>query len=144
MAVAESCTGGLVGKRMTDRPGASDVFAGGVIAYENRVKVDLTGVPPQELERDGAVSESVAEQLARGVADRLHVEVGVGVTGVAGPEGGSEEKPVGTVWIATSVQGASEARLHRFSGDREAVRERAAQAALASVYRRLAGRASGG
>ncbi|MDH3270361.1 MAG: CinA family nicotinamide mononucleotide deamidase-related protein [Gemmatimonadota bacterium] len=137
LAVAESCTGGLVGKRLTDRPGASDVFVGGVIAYDDAVKVDLLGVDRERLERDGAVSEAVARQLAKGVAERLGVETGVGVTGVAGPGGGSDEKPVGTVWISTAVQGDVEVTLHRFAGDREAVRERAAQAALASLYRRL-------
>lgn len=137
LAVAESCTGGLVGKRVTDRAGASDVFVGGVIAYDDAVKVEQVGVEAAALERDGAVSESVARQLAVGVSDRLGVEVGVGVTGIAGPEGGSEEKPVGTVWIGTAVHGEGRADLHRFSGDRNAVRERAAQAALAALYRRL-------
>lgn len=144
LAVAESCTGGLVGKRMTDRSGASDVFVGGVIAYDDRIKTQLAGVDEEELRREGAVSEAVALQLAQGVANRLQVEAGIGITGVAGPEGGTESKPVGTVWIATSLHGEGEARLHRFSGDREAVRERAAQAALASLYRRLVEGGDGG
>lgn len=137
LAVAESCTGGLVGKRLTDRPGASDVFVGGVVAYDDRIKVDEVDVSREDLEREGAVSEAVACDLATGIARRFGVEAGIGVTGVAGPGGGTEEKPVGTVWIATSAEGSGHATLHRFSGDRDAVRERAAQAALAGLYRRL-------
>ena len=137
IVVAESCTGGLVGKRLTDVAGASAVFVGGVLAYDNDVKVRELGVREDDLERHGAVSEVVARQMAEGVASRFGVEVGIGVTGVAGPAGGSEEKPVGTVWIATYVDGHVEAAHHRFSGDRSAVRERAAQATLAAVYRRL-------
>lgn len=139
LAVAESCTGGLVAARVTDVPGASEVFVGGILAYENRVKVEELGVSSEDLEREGAVSETVARQMAAGVAGRFDVAVGIGVTGVAGPGGGSEEKPVGTVWISTSVEGMVEATHHRFSGNRSAVRERAAQAALAATYRRLAG-----
>jgi nicotinamide-nucleotide amidase len=138
LAVAESCTGGLVGKRLTDPAGASDVFVGGVIAYDNEVKIGEVGVDRGDLERDGAVSESVALQLAAGVAQRFGVEAGIGVTGVAGPGGGSDDKPVGSVWIATSLEGEAEARLHRFPGDRSSIRERAAQAALAALFRRVA------
>lgn len=138
LAVAESCTGGLVGKRITDHAGASDVFAGGVIAYDNAAKIEQVGVSPSDLERDGAVSEPVARQLASGVAERFGTAVGIGVTGIAGPDGGTEGKPVGTVWIGTEIDGEVHAALHHLSGNREAVRERAAQAALASLYRRLA------
>jgi len=144
LAVAESCTGGLVGKRVTDPAGASDAFVGGVIAYDNEVKVDQAGVGRPALERDGAVSEVVALQLAESVARRFDVETGIGVTGIAGPGGGTEEKPVGTVWIATAMEGRGKAARHRFSGDRRAVRERAAQAALTSLYRRLVGGDDGG
>lgn len=144
LAVAESCTGGLVGKRLTDPAGASDVFVGGVIAYDDQVKIGEVGVDRSDLERVGAVSETVAVQLAEGVARRFGVEAGIGVTGIAGPGGGSEEKPVGSVWIATCLEGDGEARLHRFSGDRSAVRERAAQAALAALYRRVASEAAEG
>ena len=137
MATAESCTGGLIAKRITDRPGSSDVFAGGVVAYSNRVKVEQLGVRPEDIETSGAVSEAVAHQLAAGVATLLHADVGIGVTGVAGPGGGSQEKPVGTVWIGTCVRGEVETFLGRYPGDREAVRARAGQAALAAVYRRV-------
>jgi nicotinamide-nucleotide amidase len=139
LAVAESCTGGLLSRRITDLPGSSDVFVGGVVAYSNDVKVDHVGVSPTDLAREGAVSEVVARQLAVGVAERFGVAVGVGVTGVAGPSGGTDEKPVGTVWIGVSIDGEPSTELCSFAGDRNAVRERAAQAALAHLYRRLSG-----
>lgn len=140
LALAESCTGGLMAKRITDLPGSSMVFRGGVVAYEDRVKVDLLGVDPVVLERDGAVSEAVARQMARGVAERLGADAGVGITGVAGPGGGTDEKPVGTVWFAAAVDGRVEARRQQFSGDRAGVRERAAQAAFFLLLRLLEGR----
>lgn len=137
LAVAESCTGGLVAKRMTDLPGASVVFLGGVVAYSNEAKIEQVGVSAEDLARDGAVSESVARQLAQRVAERFGADAGIGITGVAGPEGGSEEKPVGSVWIGTAVDGVVDATLGRFPGDRASVRERSAQAALAGLHRRL-------
>lgn len=140
LAVAESCTGGLVSKRLTDFSGASDVLAGGVIAYANEVKSSQLGVDPALIARDGAVSEAVARQMAVGVARLLGADAGVGVTGVAGPTGGTDEKPVGTVWYAAAVDGRSAARVERFPGDRQAVRERAAQAALFLLLRLLDGR----
>lgn len=140
VAVAESCTGGLIAKRLTDVPGASQAFAGGVVAYANPVKEGLLGVPASLLESHGAVSGPVASRMARGVTEALGVRTGVGVTGVAGPGGGTDEKPVGTVWYSCSVDGASATRLHRFPGDREEVRERAAQAALFLLLGLLDGR----
>jgi nicotinamide-nucleotide amidase len=137
LAVGESCTGGLVSKRLTDVAGASDVFLGGVIAYSNASKVRDLGVSDEDLARHGAVSEPVARQLACGVAERFGADAGVGVTGVAGPDGGSAEKPVGTVWIGVYLDGEVGAFVSRFPGDRESVRARAAQAALAALYRRL-------
>jgi nicotinamide-nucleotide amidase len=138
VATAESCTGGLVAKRLTDRAGSSDVFVGGVVAYSNSVKVAELGVPPEVLEEHGAVSEPVARQMARGVKERFGASAGIGVTGVAGPGGGAPEKPVGTVWLATAVGDSVEARLINLPGDRTAVRERAAQAVLGWLYRRIA------
>jgi nicotinamide-nucleotide amidase len=135
LAVAESCTGGMIGARVTDVPGSSHVFVGGTIAYSNEVKVKQLGVSASDLQRNGAVSATVAGQLAAGVAQRFGADVGVGVTGVAGPGGGSDEKPVGTVWIGVSVDGKVETFVSRYPGDRAAVRARAAQAALARVYR---------
>ncbi len=137
LASAESCTGGLVAKRMTDRAGASDVFVGAVVAYDNEVKVAQLGVSRADLERDGAVSEAVALQMATGVRARLGADVGVSITGVAGPGGGSPEKPAGTVWIGVALEGASWASRNRFPGGRRSVRRRSAQAALAEVYRSL-------
>lgn len=140
LAVAESCTGGLVAKRLTDVPGASDVFHGGVVAYANAAKVSLLGVDEDALLRGGAVSEAVAAAMAAGVARRMGTQVGVGVTGVAGPGGGTEEKPVGTVWMAAAVHGRVVTRHESFAGDREAVRERAAQGVLFLLLRVLDGR----
>ncbi len=131
LAVAESCTGGLLAKRLTDRPGSSEYFAGGVVAYSNEVKVRELGVTREVLEAQGAVSGSVAREMARGVARRFGVRAGIGITGVAGPGGGTEEKPVGTVWMAVSWGGEVKVARERFPGNREEVRERAAQAAMA-------------
>ncbi|HEV7595145.1 MAG TPA: competence/damage-inducible protein A [Gemmatimonadaceae bacterium] len=137
LAVAESCTGGMLGERITSIPGSSDVFLGGVIAYDNDVKKKLLGVRAEDLERYGAVSEEVALQMAAGVRERTGAHVGVSVTGIAGPGGGTPEKPVGLVWIA--IHG-SEAKARRFHvvGDRAEIRQRAAQAALEMVRRTLA------
>lgn len=137
VAVAESCTGGLVAKRITDPPGASAVFLGGIIAYDDAVKTRELGVSPEDLDRDGAVSEAVARQMAVGVAERFGVEAGIGVTGVAGPGGGSLEKPVGTVWVAVALDGVVRSRRLGLVGEREAIRERAAQEALGDLLRML-------
>lgn len=137
IAVAESCTGGWVMRRLTDHPGASDVVLGGVVAYANEVKVEQLGVPAGAIEAHGAVSEEVAHAMASGVAERFGASTSVSITGVAGPGGGSPEKPVGTVWIGTVLDGRAEAARHRFPGDRDSVRARAAQAALAALYRRM-------
>ncbi|HEY8167016.1 MAG TPA: competence/damage-inducible protein A [Gemmatimonadaceae bacterium] len=136
LAVAESCTGGLLGERITAIPGSSDVFVGGVIAYDNAVKVSFLGVPTALIDRHGAVSGEVATAMAKGIVDSLGTDVGVAITGVAGPGGGTEEKPIGLVWIA--IQGViNECRQLRLFGDRREVRQRAAQAALDMVRRGL-------
>ena len=137
LAVAESCTGGLVTKRLTDYPGASASFAGGVIAYDDSVKISALDVSQQDLSRFGAVSEVVALQMALGVSKRLDSDVGLSVTGVAGPGGGTKDKPVGRVWFAVVINGEEKTRSVDFLGDRDAVRERAAQAALAMLLRTL-------
>jgi nicotinamide-nucleotide amidase len=137
LAVAESCTGGMLGERITSVPGSSDVFLGGVIAYHNDVKKTLLGVREEELERYGAVSEEVALQMAAGVRERTGADVGVSVTGIAGPGGGTPEKPVGLVWIAIHSSDAKARRFH-VVGDRAEIRQRAAQAALEMVRRTLA------
>jgi nicotinamide-nucleotide amidase len=137
LAVAESCTGGLVTKRLTDHPGASTSFVGGVIAYDDSVKISALDVSQQDLSRFGAVSEVVAIQMALGASKRLGSDVGLAVTGVAGPGGGTKEKPVGRVWFAVVLNGEERTCSVDFLGDRDAVRERAAQAALAMLLRTL-------
>jgi nicotinamide-nucleotide amidase len=136
LAVAESCTGGLLGERLTNVPGSSDVFLGGVIAYHNDVKRNLLGVRAEDLEKYGAVSEQVALQMASGVREKLGAGVGVSVTGIAGPGGGTPEKPVGLVWVAVHAS-VIEARRFHVVGDRAEIRQRAAQAALEMVRRAL-------
>jgi nicotinamide-nucleotide amidase len=137
LAVAESCTGGMLGERITAIPGSSDVFLGGVIAYHNDVKRDQLGVRPEDIERYGAVSEQVVVQMAAGVRSRLGADVGIGVTGIAGPAGGTPDKPVGLVWIAVDGPEVKARRFHLI-GDRTEIRQRAAQAALEMVRRAVA------
>lgn len=133
LAVAESCTGGLLGGSLTAIPGSSEVFVGGVIAYSNSLKSRLLGVPAQTLELEGAVSEETALAMARGVSTITGAPCGVSVTGVAGPGGGTEQKPVGTVWFAAVSPTGEMTRGFRFAGDRDAVREQSVQAALELV-----------
>lgn len=140
IATAESCTGGLLAERLTRVPGSSAYFLGGVVAYSNASKVRDLAVDPELVERHGAVSEPVALALAEGARERFGADLGIGITGIAGPDGGSEEKPVGTVHVA--VAGPGEAIGHRrlrFPGERERVRWFAAQGALEMVRRRLLG-----
>jgi nicotinamide-nucleotide amidase len=130
LATAESCTGGLVAARLTSVPGSSDVFRGGVVAYANDVKAAGLGVPEELLARHGAVSAEVAQALASGVRERLGADVGLGVTGVAGPGGGTPEKPVGRVYLHAEGPAAGLARELDLPGDRAAVRGRATAATL--------------
>ena len=136
IAVAESCTGGMLGERLTAVPGSSDVFLGGVIAYDNAVKREILGVSDADLEQHGAVSEEVAAAMARSVRTLLKSDIGIGITGVAGPGGGTADKPVGMVWVALDGI-ATEARCLRLFGTRDEVRQRAAQAALDMIRRTL-------
>ncbi len=142
IAVAESCTGGLLGGRLTAIPGSSAHVLGGVIAYANRIKVEQLGVPTELIAEHGAVSEPVARAMASGVRERFGADVGIGVTGVAGPGGGSAEKPVGTVWIAVDMQGEVHAVRPVLPGDRSEIRHRATQIALERVRRVYAGDAA--
>jgi len=135
LATAESCTGGLVAARLTDVPGASDVFVGSIVAYSNEVKAEQLGVPQDVLAEHGAVSEEVAAALARGARSRLGADVAVAVTGVAGPGGGTEDKPVGLVFLHAAGPGGELARRLDFPGDRGTIRGRAAVAALHLVRR---------
>jgi nicotinamide-nucleotide amidase len=130
LAAAESCTGGLVSGRLTGRPGSSAWFPGGIVAYANEVKAGILGVDPGVIEAFGAVSEPVAHAMAEGARTALGAECGIAITGVAGPGGGTETKPVGTVWVAAVTPHGARAVLHRFPGDRAEIRERSAQAAL--------------
>lgn len=140
VAIAESCTGGLLGARLTEVAGASDVFLGGVVAYDNRVKREQLAITASDLEVHGAVSEPVAQAMARGVRERLGATLAVAITGIAGPTGGTPEKPVGTVCVA--VEGSSSSvRTFRLVGDRAEIRHRAAQAALAMMRAMLMGHA---
>ena len=128
----------MLGERLTRIPGASDVFLGGVIAYANEIKTALLGVPAAAIDAHGAVSEDAARAMATGARARTGADIGVGITGIAGPDGGTPDKPVGTVWIAVDLDGELRAsRLHSW-GDRQEVRQRAAQAALNLVRKMLA------
>lgn len=128
---AESCTGGWVAKVLTDRPGSSAYVAGGLVTYSNGLKQQLLGVPAGLLNRHGAVSGPVVEQMVLGAITATGADTAVAISGVAGPGGGSEDKPTGTVWFAWGASGKPvETRLCRFDGDREAVRRQSVQVAL--------------
>jgi nicotinamide-nucleotide amidase len=140
VAVAESCTGGLMAARLTERPGSSSYFAGGVVAYSNHAKVSMVGVDPQLIERFGAVSEPVAEALADGALARFGADYGIGVTGIAGPDGGTERKPVGTVCFSVAAaSGERITRTSRLPGNRADVRDRATTVGLHLLRRLLVG-----
>ena len=139
LAVAESCTGGLLGGRLTSISGSSDVLLGGVIAYDNDVKSRLLNVPADLIATHGAVSAPVAGAMASGAAAALGADTAVAVTGIAGPGGGSPEKPVGTVWFGFLVDGKVDTSRSVFGGNRQEVRERAVQGALLGLWRRLGG-----
>ena len=137
IGVAESCTGGMLGERLTAIPGSSDVVLGGVIAYANDVKRSLLGVSDELLAEHGAVSEPVVRAMASGLRTRLGVDAALAITGIAGPGGGSAEKPVGTVWLALDLRGDVQAVLLRLWGDRTEVRQRSAQGAINLLRRAL-------
>ena len=136
LVVAESCTGGLLGGRITAVPGASDVFIGGIVAYDNVVKSGTLDVSPELLERHGAVSEQVVSAMAQGVQRQFAVDAALAITGIAGPSGGTAEKPVGTVWMAARLGKEARALKRIVPGDRGEIRARAAQGAL-DLLRRL-------
>lgn len=138
VAAAESCTGGLLAKRFTDIPGSSDYFLGGVVSYDNRVKTGLLGVSADLLAAKGAVSEEVAAAMAEGVCHVTGSDCSLSTTGVAGPDGGTDEKPVGLVYVGSVVKGVTQVERLRLFGGRDQVRERAAFSALDLLRRRLA------
>jgi nicotinamide-nucleotide amidase len=143
IAVAESCTGGLLASRLTDVPGSSDYVDRGVVCYSNRAKTELVGVPAVLIAEHGAVSEPVALAMAEGIRTRAGTSIGVGVTGIAGPGGGTPEKPVGTVAIAVAVEAETRVRTFQFIGGRDMVKFQAAQSAL-NMTRLLVTRAHAG
>lgn len=130
LAVAESCTGGLVAARLTDPPGASRFLEAGLVTYSDEAKESILGVTREMLATHGAVSEAVAREMLQGVRDRTGAEAAIAITGIAGPTGGTAEKPVGTVWIGAAVEAAVEVRRFHFDGDRTAIREAAGRTAL--------------
>jgi nicotinamide-nucleotide amidase len=135
IAVAESCTGGLVAERLTSISGSSAYFLGGVVCYSNQLKTQLVGVPAEMIESKGAVSSEVALALADGIRNQSSATLGIGITGIAGPTGGTPEKPVGTVHIGIADQQKSQEKMWRFPGDRERIRFFAMQNALDAVRR---------
>ncbi len=139
LATAESCTGGWIAKLITDLPGSSDVFHEGVVTYSNEAKMRLLGVPEAMIAEHGAVSEPVVRAMAEGMKSRVGTDFAVAVSGVAGPGGGSEEKPVGTVWLGMAHPEGVVSTCRRFPGSREAVRLLSAHAALELVRRHLKG-----
>jgi PncC family amidohydrolase len=130
LAVAESCTGGLIAHSLTNIPGSSTYFLGGVTAYANEAKQRLLGVRRETIEQHGAVSQETAFEMAQGVRQALGAEVGLSVSGIAGPSGGTPDKPVGTVWIGLSAEDALRAWRFHFQGDRLQVKQQAVQKAL--------------
>lgn len=139
LAVAESCTGGRIAAALTTVPGASKSFIGGIVAYDNAVKIESLGVEPELIERAGAVSEEVALAMARGARVRLGADVALSTTGVAGPDGGTAEKPVGLVWFAIDDVAGARAWRVNFRGDRAAVQSRATTAGLGMIWKRCHG-----
>lgn len=136
LSIAESCTGGLIGHRITNVPGSSDYFDGGVITYSNDAKMELLKVPEETIQTYGAVSRQTAVAMVEGIRKLRGVEVGIGVTGIAGPGGETSAKPVGLVYIALSSPVRVECKEFRFHGDRELIKLQASEAAL-NMLRRL-------
>jgi len=133
IAVAESCTGGLLASRITDVPGSSEYFRGGIVAYQNDIKERLLRVPARVLETVGAVSAETARAMAHGARKLLSSDIGVGITGIAGPGGGSPEKPVGLVYIAVEGPNGARCECHKWNGTRHGNKERSVQAAIELV-----------
>jgi nicotinamide-nucleotide amidase len=137
LATAESCTGGLIARLLTDIAGSSQWFERGLVTYSNRAKTELLGVPEAAIQKYGAVSRECAEAMAAGLLLRAPIEWTLSVTGIAGPSGGSDDKPVGTVWIGVAHAGGAAAHHYHFQGDRSAIRLQAAEAALRQLLAHL-------
>jgi len=140
LAVAESCTGGLLASRITDVPGSSDYFLGGIVAYSNEIKRKLLGVPEEILTTVGAVSKECAERMAQGTRGLFGADFALATTGIAGPGGGTGEKPVGLVYVALATPQGALVRRFKFEGARKANKWSAAEAALGLLFDRLWGR----
>lgn len=130
LAVAESCTGGLIGHTITTVSGSSDYFLGGIIAYSNRIKVEQLNVDAESIIAHGAVSDVVACQMAVGVREKFDADIAISVTGIAGPDGGTPDKPVGTVFIGLAIKEKTFAKRYLFVGDRSSIQQQTAEAAL--------------
>lgn len=139
LAIAESCTGGLLGHQVTSVSGSSGYFLGGIISYSNATKVRHLGVDPSTLRCDGAVSAQTAGQMAQGVCRVFGSDLGISITGISGPEGGTLEKPIGLVFIGASCDTKCEVEEYHFDGGREAIRQQASEAALELAIRYLLG-----
>jgi len=139
ISIAESCTGGLIGHIITGAPGSSDYFLGGIISYSNQAKCDLLGVSRGTLEKYGAVSGQTAKEMAAGVKVRFKSDIGLSVTGIAGPDGGTVEKPVGTVFMGVSFDEEPVSIKYLFRGNRAEIKQQTAETALENVARHLNG-----
>lgn len=137
LAVAESCTGGLISHMLTNVPGSSDYFLGGVVSYANHTKIHVLDVKPETLAIYGAVSRETVLEMARGVRQILSADIGISVSGIAGPGGDTPDKPVGTTWIGLSVVGLDRAWLFQFAGDRQEIKRKAAETALSLLVEHL-------
>jgi nicotinamide-nucleotide amidase len=137
MAIAESCTGGLIADRITNVSGSSEYFERGIITYSNKSKMDELGVLSELISKHGAVSQEVAEAMALGIRTTSNVDIGISTTGIAGPTGGSPEKPIGLVWIGYSDKEGTFALQFNFGGERRIIKERAVQAALELLRRKI-------
>ncbi|MFN7170871.1 MAG: nicotinamide-nucleotide amidohydrolase family protein, partial [Candidatus Omnitrophota bacterium] len=137
LAVAESCSGGLIAHRLTNVPGSSHYFISGIVAYSQKEKVRLLKVPVEVIKKYGAVSKEVAEIMAKNVRKMAKADIGIGVTGIAGPKGGSSDKPVGLVYIGISTENKTEVKEYRFSGERFVIKLKASQEALDIVRKKL-------
>ena len=137
LSIAESCTGGLLGHLITETPGCSKYFMGGLITYSDDVKIEKLGLPKKELQKHGAVSEYTASLMARKVRRVFKTDIGIGITGIAGPDGGSKQKPVGLVYIAASTAPKITCKKYLFKGNRSSIKRQSARAALNLVRQEL-------
>jgi len=137
IAISESCTGGLIQDHLTDVPGSSDYYIGGIVAYSNDIKINFLGVKPESIEQFGAVSREIAEEMAKGIREKMGSDIGLSITGIAGPGGGTEEKPVGLVYIGYSDIKTSTSNEYLFGGDRIINKKRSAGMALGLLWKNL-------